>query len=439
MQQQKDTPQTETHTIHDEWTAIPVGILVHPGLTDLEKQVFWQVMRYDGPERHCTATNRTIAANIGDNVHYMSVSKAVSRLIDIKLLEQISAEPRVLRRASDYLQQIRPISEAYHSRTFMKGVSETTYPPSAISLTPPKPNDLTNSKSTEEKRLKKKREEVPTELVADAIDAAIDDLPPRIQAVFMHWRKKGLHLPSIDTKAWTYNVNMVNELLTGAAFSRIPELKEYKRQYTIQEIKRSIDRFERALTDPALMPVDKSVMKRQQLYKFILNRYVRTVKEAHLIARSSFLYYLNNEPTPTIRSMIVDQDEHPELTKQLIWEYNATVLGGIHPKMTVPNHNKFILAAKKLHAFVNEFRNKFSDQYPLTLKNMASCLVESIVTDMRGVTEKISPGYLCSEETFTRRFPAYLYQMAIIKEDVEGQPWKYATNIFSTPFQHTSN
>jgi hypothetical protein len=243
-----------------------------------------------------------------------------------------------------------------------------------------------------------------------------------------------LHIPKTDTKLWSNSIDLVNGLFTGAAFSNFPEFKEHKRPYGIAEIKLSIDRFAQAAFDHTVMPFDKKLLTGLSPCEFILNKHCKSTSAKYAqMSRSNFLHYLHNAPVLQIVPAQPNPDKYPEMTKALMDRYRDLIQGGLKTHFDVKNQNKFILAAEKLTAFVDAFRHRFSGHYQMTNFNLAETLIKCLIEDQEGVTQKITPGYLCSDQTFNQRFPNYLFQMAILNMDVQGQPWRYAVHHFGTP------
>ena len=217
-----------------------------------------------------------------------------------------------------------------------------------------------------------------------------------------YWNEVGprKHLDT-STKTFRKIIQRTKKLLSGTFYNDAALYKRYwNHPFTFLEFKRAVDRLKIANTDPLVLPRNKKVV-RLGLLEFLINPFGKTIESG-----SYFVHFLENEP-----ERIVPVDD--SLTKELIRKYTLNVLGGIHARISVPDHQKFTSGSAKLRDFFNKNKANISPNFVVTNKRMANWLWDAIYKDV-GDSMAISPGFFASEKTFTFRLPAYLKKQAIL-------------------------
>lgn len=421
----------EHNTIHDEWAAIPIGLLMHPELSLTEIRVFWQIMRFDGTERHCYATNAKIAEIL--NVHPMTVSKSIAVLIHNNLLEPISNEPRVLKRTDKWQLELRRVASVYNEKAYNKDIkshglsplNQETNPPLANLLIPPKQNSLPNIREDNKENNKKREEEIFSyenmtnrKRSVKLLPRSLEDIPAKVRIFLKLWQEHGLYMPSNTTKGYRHCVDAVRKLLDGTVFNNTEYKNGNRRKYDNRDLKLAIERFADAAFNPHKLPV-ASVKKRMQqtsIGQFIFNEHVRpNGNGVASIPRSYFLYYLQHEPETTVKPVLPLEDEYPIQTRELIKAYRKKVLGTAKADFTIMENNDFILAAAKLKDFWKKNTNKIVAWGNINEGVMAECLVDAVISDVKNL-QKITTGYINSDRTVYRRLPSYLHEQGVLQD-----------------------
>lgn len=215
---------------------------------------------------------------------------------------------------------------------------------------------------------------------------------PVIDQILEYWKDSGLHLPAESTKGFREGVKKIRGVLAGTLFGK---------KFSPIEIKRSIDNFSLSATDMDFEPIQlaaKKKLRKLSISDFIENSFMKET--------SFFLRYVKNEPIPSKRVQPLE-DKHPRLTALLKRTFRDEVLGGVSAEFSVSDSNKFVLAAKRAKEFLAANRKKINPFFVNSDENIADALWKSVRKDCDKVSD-LSPGWLCSDLTFNRRFPRYL-------------------------------
>ena len=207
-----------------------------------------------------------------------------------------------------------------------------------------------------------------------------------------HWHELALYESKETTKTYRNGIKKVKQLLNGKLFGP---------KYTIDDIKRSITNFSFAAFDDTFEPTGpyKKTLQKMNIAAFILAEHSTNGD------RSKFQKYLDEMP-PVAKSKELIPDNSPSFTAELKDLYTNAVLGGIKLKFPIKDENCFRKAAIKFDEFCKDNYEKIRGH--IDEIEGAKYLFESIEKDRNGDIKSISPGWFCSNETWTRRFPSYL-------------------------------
>lgn len=228
-------------------------------------------------------------------------------------------------------------------------------------------------------------------------------VPSDVQEIFDYWTELQLHLPRTETKSHNECIRKVKGLLNGRLFGK---------KYTIEEIKTSIINFSIAALDPNFEPSDagyKKNLSKKNIDEFIYNSFLQKGNN------SLFKVYLERSPEPATSKQIV-KTEYPKVVNKLKDFYIKEVIGGAEVQITDKDENSFRIAANRLMEFWDKNHSRFNSHMSINPPLMAGWLCEAIQADCNGDVSKITPGWFCSDTTFNRRYPAYLYRQAILEE-----------------------
>ena len=105
---------------------------------------------------------------------------------------------------------------------------------------------------------------------------------------------------------------------------------------------------------------------------------------------------LENEPKK------IEVDNQPELTASIIKVYQSTM--GEQINLSPLQIEKFMMASSRLNKYFKDNISRLNGRH-YNNKMKATTLLESVFFDVGD--QAITPGWLCSNETFNRRLPDY--------------------------------
>ncbi len=221
---------------------------------------------------------------------------------------------------------------------------------------------------------------------------------PYVMEVLTYWNEKGLRVSKPETKMYARGIRLLKSLEAGKVFM---DTEYYsKSKFPIEDIKLAIDRFHQATIDYTFYPVDKKFFKHTSLDNFIF----RTFPKAE-----SLLYrFLQNPPIQRLN------DDYPILKNILMNLYRKEILGDGQIPISFKNTQRFVKASTMLKEYFLERRGRIRPGVIINDKNLADWLYKAVIQDTKEVSI-ISPGFFCSEETFTRRLPTYLNKIGIFR------------------------
>lgn len=219
--------------------------------------------------------------------------------------------------------------------------------------------------------------------------------------VIDHWQGHQLRkIAAIGTKSYSYTIKVINQVEKGDFFYQKGFEDDSHRPYSLDEIKLSIDRFALAANDAYYFPVVKQYLKKLELSRFFYDPFSNDTK-------SYFLKFLQYPPKKRV------EDQNVQLTQYLMGQYRRTVIAGTPVKFCSETESKLAFASKRLKEFFTKNKSKISPGFAVNDLSMAKWLMDAVVFDVKEV-QRITPGYLCSNETFERRLPVYLLTQAIM-------------------------
>jgi len=241
-----------------------------------------------------------------------------------------------------------------------------------------------------------------------------------IKRVLNFWKLSGLIKHSEVSKTVLNADNIVKKLKAGTFFNN-SEFDKYKNKaFTEQEIIDAIKNFALACTNYDYQPMGEYkeyLRKKIGIDIFFYNP--RAVKD-----KSLFIKYFENAPVLVKEENRLAADDDPKTTEIIKQFWINKVLGGIVPvEWSKQDLNSFRRASNFLTKFYKSNIKKMSTEFGLkgddvvSKRNRVELLFEAILNDVNDDTSKISPGWLCSTTTMTKRLPAYLFAQNIIEED----------------------
>lgn len=118
-------------------------------------------------------------------------------------------------------------------------------------------------------------------------------VPKPLQPVLAKWATIAVaHGPS--TKALRDGVAGLKRLLSGTFFNALPKYEHAQRTYTVDELLRSMERFDAMRNNPDYLPVNKRVFKGMQLPEFLYSPYLKNGDNT--LGASMFLQCLKERP-----------------------------------------------------------------------------------------------------------------------------------------------
>lgn len=218
--------------------------------------------------------------------------------------------------------------------------------------------------------------------------------PKLIKEFIDYWHSKPLAKHADNTKTYKNIINDIRELVRADFYSSFPvEHKFQNRKFTLAEFKIAVDRFVIMVTDKTVYPLNKKFIKYMGISKFLYCRWSP-------INKSHFLLCLEKEPVK------IPIDPNPELTDMLVLRYKETTSMSFQPSSA--QMDKFIMASNRLSNFFEKNKHRLNGGITHKVwneKNKVDLLLNAVYADTNG--QPISPGWLCSNDTFDRRLPAY--------------------------------
>lgn len=237
-----------------------------------------------------------------------------------------------------------------------------------------------------------------------------------IKSIIDYWNNSGLRQHNNPkTKIYQNIVKDIKTLRSGKFFNRLKDFEEYKnREFTKEDFLLAIQNFSLAATNPDYLPNPgnyKTYLAKLSFSDFIYNGSSKNDK-------SYFIKFLSEHPELASNSGREIQDQNPKITKALKRFWNEKILGGVTPNFSIKEENDFRKTSNMLVDFFKNNRRKLNNvvfgggRQEVELANM---LLNSVIADIgENQISKLTSGWLCSDMTFSNRFPKYLHKNGLI-------------------------
>ena len=435
--------------IHPAGSYLPIEILCNPEITPTEKMLFGFICNLAKSSKGCWASNAYLGKRLW--LGPQSISNAIAKLKKYRYIEVVfedkknsNQKQRRIFINKDYpslyydavvayndnidsvedmetlLKILYPLirkiilkenikynSSSYKEELNLSSINSIhSFPEEmnpADSIVPP-PNKIRLHRRSKSQIIKSKsstQERNPTKEIEPI------EVPEPVQDIFDFWLEKGLRLPKRNpSKTLQRCITLVNKLLKGRLSS------EDKHKYSPEEIKMTIERFSIAAFDNDFYPIGDRKEKLRHMY---ISDFIESMIRCNgeLTRINPFKKYYNEPPT-RITNILPD---NPAFTFNLKKYYEKDVLGKVKPKYSTREENNFRKAAEKFLDFLQT--NKSRIRGHIDDNQGAGILWKAIMKDA-GDPRKINTGWLCSDETWNRRFPAYLNSQGFLLDYGDG-------------------
>lgn len=241
------------------------------------------------------------------------------------------------------------------------------------------------------------------------------EYPSEVIELIRHWNaKKRLAQVSMPvcfggtkyeaTPMFDQTAEAIRQILDGTFFNSMKSYKEHhNRKWSKDEVKKAIDHFEIAVTDPDYYPIRKDRLKDRKLKQFFYADYIQNPEY-----RSAFLQ--NLEPPKRLK-FIREKMKVPTFTYVLENELVKTFFGGREDAINTHDKNKIIRAANLLSKRLDEWQHYFNMKPSSYL--LAGYVCEII--EFMGEDWKSDPVTVITNEWFwDKHYPAYLVKKGIM-------------------------
>lgn len=238
-----------------------------------------------------------------------------------------------------------------------------------------------------------------------------DNCPNELIPFLTYWIK---NIKSINTKTKVYKLSVLflRQLTKGTLYNTCKDRDPYQNAFftpyhnkpiTLPEFKKAVDNFKIQCTDDAVLPRDKSKIKKINLDMFLLSTIPGAKAGSHFIKSHSWVNPNDHECL------------NPILQQELAGVYVNTIKQQPQYPINIEEFALFGDAADKLMKFIYSMPNKIvQDLYP---REYAYMLYNALLYD--GMTDKtIGVKTFLSDATYFRRLKMYL-------ESPEGVKYTY--------------
>jgi hypothetical protein len=425
----------EKNNIWLKYLTLPVEVAFNPDLNKNDCIIFCIINILDGPDDHCFASNNYIAKLIG--VSETTVSTSISRLIELKYIDRLSVEgvKRVIKINANFKDLYRASLKVFkvylerslkHNNIVIEESKSSFHDDKRNAFSVPGSGgvfqDSSSNITQQDKpysnklyRQAKERRLPPSPSQKDILKEARQNNPPQetkskhipkvsqeIQEILDHWKDNNLHVSGLTTKEHLKSVKKLRKLIKGKLFDR---------EYTLEDIKLSMNRFAIATHDPTVFPANKKTYKALSISSFIDSPFIGN-------GTGLFRKYLTEEPQFIPNYTVTPvEDKFPELTKHIKKSYVAGVLNGAKVQFSPIDENNFRKAAIRINKFLDDNQHMMAPYTELDDSIKSAYLIKSIVNDVEDTDIKITTGFLCSDFTFNNRFPRQLTNSSIFIDD----------------------
>ena len=251
------------------------------------------------------------------------------------------------------------------------------------------------AKSIEERARLKVEEEAKKEKEKKPVHISSD-----ISEIFDYWKECGFKLRGETTKGYKNGIRKVRGLLKGTLFT------DYKQPFTMEQIKTNINKFQIMAFNEDYEPVE--LAKKKTYQKTTLDSFI---ENSHAGNGNGGYFRMCHKYEPKLIKRLFP-DPSPGLTKALKEIFAKEICAGRKPeKYSVHEENCFRSSVDKIIKFCTSNSRNLAIQ---TEREMMVYLCDCLRETCSGGTMIITPGFLCSEKTFTYRLPQYLEKQGIM-------------------------
>ena len=235
--------------------------------------------------------------------------------------------------------------------------------------------------------------------------APLLNVPASVQQVISAWETRGFIRHNPSTKTFREAVARIKKLLRGTFFDSHAQYRIWHgRKFSIEEIIRSVDNLHLAAHNADYEPGGsyKQHLAKMSLSGFFFNDFSTNGE------KSLFIKYLER-PALLASTQKTIEDPNPSVTTYLKNWYSREVRGGFTAAFSAGDETAFRHATGRLIKFLSENRAHLNLMWQGTpLIQLAELLCEALKKSVDGRVERLTPGWFCSDTTFSSRLPSYL-------------------------------
>jgi len=235
--------------------------------------------------------------------------------------------------------------------------------------------------------------------------APLLNVPASVQQVISAWETRGFIRHNPSTKTFREAVARIKKLLRGTFFDSYAQYRVWHgRKFSIEEIIRSVDNLHLAAHNADYEPGGnyKQHLAKMSLSGFFFNDFSTNGE------KSLFIKYLER-PALLASTQKTIEDPNPSVTTYLKNWYSREVRGGFTAAFSAGDETAFRHATGRLIKFLSENRAHLNLMWQGTpLIQLAELLCEALKKSVDGRVERLTPGWFCSDTTFSSRLPSYL-------------------------------
>lgn len=225
-------------------------------------------------------------------------------------------------------------------------------------------------------------------------------VPGTVQLHLDIWNSYGVLKKVVNngTKRFESDLKSLKAYVRGSLFDGTEFESFMEGKYNIDNFRFAVSRFSISASDPGFYPLDKKPLVGMTIKDFFLN--------PHSKVRSAFILHLKHPPRPLASKIHIPERDYI-MAATIIRKYAIIALDSREYAPATSDFHKFLDAASKLIFFLDKRRS----MYRIEDYQAAEYLVKAVAKDI-GDPGRMSPGYLCSDDTFNRRLPNYLKDVA---------------------------
>lgn len=229
------------------------------------------------------------------------------------------------------------------------------------------------------------------------------NVPATIEIYLAYWYASDLRKhKGRNTNTFITDVLSLKRLRRGTFFDDkgFNFQRHLGKRFELDSWEKAVDNFALAVNDANYYPKDKTKVKRCGITEFLYNRWTKL---------SIFLQYLENPANP----ILTIEDDYPFLTQSMMDIY-AEYKGIQSYRPDSYDEKKFILGAKRAVEFFenNDRKIAYCDTEYKHPYSKAEAVWKAIQRSVNG-SITITPGFFCSDLTFSSRLPEYLDHIGV--------------------------